>query len=456
MKTELLGQEKNIVRVKVEFEAAEFSKGLAEVLVEISRNTSIPGFRKGHAPRRVIEMRVGRRSLYNETLEKLLPEALQQVVEDYALDTISDPGIKVDEIREGEPVTCELTLEVMPETELPVLEEIEVERLNVAVTDDMVDSLVQDIQRQYSRLEPADRPAEEGDVVAVNFTTRILDAASAEESPPQKSDIDLSDGNIRAEVRSALTGKAAGETAETEFDVEPDYRDSSVAGKRVHYTMAVESVQARILPELDTDLFKKLFGEDTDIATEEAFRAKLRDDISIRMKAENEVHAANRAVDEVSKRSVLEVPESLAERQAELLRKRDGEEAKRRFGMDMQEVLRLGGESEAAYQEQNRARAVGMVRRTLVLDAIGKKYEIEVSKDDFEAEVDRRSALYGLDRNRLLGALYKDKKLMAQILDDIRYSKITDHLMTLVKVRDVDELSAPQAEAPADGAGGEI
>ena len=82
-----------------------------------------------------------------------------------------------------------------------------------------------------------------------------------------------------------------------------------------------------------------------------------------------------------------------------------------------------------------------MVRRTLVLDAIGKKYDVEVSKADFEAEVDRRSTLYGIDRNRLLGLLYKDRKLMTQVLDDLRYSKITALLMTLVKVRDVDELS---------------
>ena len=88
MKTELLGQEKNIVRVKVEFEAAEFSKGLAEALGEISRSTNIPGFRKGRAPRRVIEMRVGRQALYNEALEKILSAALQQIVEDYDLETI--------------------------------------------------------------------------------------------------------------------------------------------------------------------------------------------------------------------------------------------------------------------------------------------------------------------------------------------------------------------------------
>ena len=452
MKTELLGQEKNVVKIKVEFEAAEFSKGLTEALREISRGTNIPGFRKGHAPRRVIEMRIGRQALYNEALEKILPGALQQVVEDYALDTIADPAIKIDEVREGEPVTCELTLEVMPETELPVLEDIEVERLNAAVTDEMVDSLARSIRKQHSRLEATDRPAGDEDVVAVSFTTRILDDASSQ-GEPQKSDIDLSDENIRSEVRSALNGKAAGDTAETEFEVEADYRDSTVAGKRVHYTMSIETVKERILPDLNLDFFKKLFGEDTEIATEEAFRKRLGDDLLTRMKSENEAHASTRAVEEVSKRSILDVPESMVERQTEFLKKEDEEEAKRRFGMEMREVLRLEGEDEAAYENLIRSKALGMVRRTLVLDAIGKKYDVEVSKADFESEVDRRSTLYGIDRNRLLGLLYKDRKLMTQVLDDLRYSKITALLMTLVKVRDVDELSQTEtasSESPEE------
>ena len=450
MKTELLGQEKNIVRVKVEFEAAEFSKGLTEALGEISRQTNIPGFRKGHAPRRVIEMRVGRQALYNEALEKILPGALQQIVEDYALDTISDPSIKIDDIQEGQPVTCELTLEVMPETELPVLEEIEIERLNARVTDEMADSLALSIRKQYSTLETAERRAEEGDVLLVSFTTRVLDGASSAESNPQKSDIDLSDENIRTEVRSALLGKAMGETAEAEFDVEADYKDNTVAGKRVHYTMTVEAVKSRILPELDSTFFKKLFGEDTEVATEAAFRDRLRDNLLSRMKSENEAHAANRAVEEISKRSVLDVPESLVERQVQFLKKQDEKEAKQRFGAEMKDVLRMNGENEAEYENFVRTRASAIVRRTLVLDAIGKKYEVEVSKEDFEAEVDRRAALYGTDRNKLLGALYKDKDLIAQLLDDLRYAKITNLIMTLVKVQDVDELSAPQAEAGSE------
>lgn len=452
MKTELLGQEKNIVRVKVEFEAAEFSKGLTEALGEISRETTIPGFRKGHAPRRVIEMRVGRQSLYNEALEKILPGALQQVVEDYALDTISDPSINVNDIQEGAPVICELTFEVMPETELPVLEEIEVERLNAKVTDEMLNDLVRSVMHGHSQLEPVDRPAEDGDVVAVNFTTRILGDEPLKESEPQKSDIDLADEVVRGEVRSALLGKAAGETTETEFDVEPEYQDRSVAGKRVHYSMTVESVRKRVFPELNVAFYKKLFGEDTEIATEEAFRKRLYDNILERLKVENEAHAVDRAVSEVSRRSVVDVPDSMVERQVRVLRKRDDEEAKRRFGKDFKEVLGLTGEGEGAYEDLLRTKATEMVRHTLVLDAIGKTHDVEVSKDDFESEVDRRSALYGIDRNRLLGLLYKDRNLMMQVLDDVRYGKIRKLLMSLIKVRDVDELSVPPAESGSDDA----
>ena len=150
----------------------------------------------------------------------------------------------------------------------------------------------------------------------------------------------------------------------------------------------------------------------------------------------------------------MEVPESLVERQVELLKKRDDEDARRHFNMGMKELLKLKGEEEARYEGIIRSRAVEMVRNMLVLDAIGKKYDVEVSKDDFEAEVDRRAAIYGIERNRLLGLFHKDRKFMAGVVDDLRYSKITDLLMTLVKVRDVDELSAPQVEAPsADKAG---
>lgn len=135
MKTELLGQEKNKVRIKVEFEVEEFSKNFETVLREIAQKVNFPGFRKGHAPRRIIEMRFGRENLYGEALEKMVPDAIAQIVDDYDLETIATPTLEVETIRDGEPPLLTLTFEVLPEVVLPNLEEIEVEKTIASVSD---------------------------------------------------------------------------------------------------------------------------------------------------------------------------------------------------------------------------------------------------------------------------------------------------------------------------------
>ena len=115
MKTELLGQEKNIVKIKVEFEPEEFQDGLKKALSELSQQAHIPGFRRGHTPRKILEMRLGRGTIYREALEKILPENIKKIVDDYELDPIDSPSLEIGDIHEGEPVTCTLDFEAFPE-----------------------------------------------------------------------------------------------------------------------------------------------------------------------------------------------------------------------------------------------------------------------------------------------------------------------------------------------------
>ena len=104
MRTELLGQEKNIIRIKAEIEASEFTKALNRTISELSQQANFPGFRKGHAPRRIVEMRFGREAIYNEAIEKLMGNELQQVITDYELEPIETPTLNVTEkIEEGKP-----------------------------------------------------------------------------------------------------------------------------------------------------------------------------------------------------------------------------------------------------------------------------------------------------------------------------------------------------------------
>ncbi|MBQ6971031.1 MAG: trigger factor family protein, partial [Synergistaceae bacterium] len=170
MRTELLGQEKNIVRIKLEIEPAEFTKTLNKTITELAQQGNYPGFRKGHAPRRIIEMRFGRGALYNEAIEKIMNTELQQIVEDYELDLIEMPSLNVTEkIEEGKPVMCELTFEVKPEVTLPDFDGMEIERVVTQVTDADVDRLSKRIQMQLADIKETDRPIQDGDLVDMDL-----------------------------------------------------------------------------------------------------------------------------------------------------------------------------------------------------------------------------------------------------------------------------------------------
>jgi len=447
MNTELLGQDKNVVKIKVNFEADEFVDALKKALRELSRDLNIPGFRRGHAPRKVIEMRVGRDALYNETLEKLLSNAVPQILEDYDLETIDQPSLlSAGDIREGQPVSCELSFEVMPEVKLPEIGEIEVEKVRTDVTDDMLEKLIDRLRRDRSSLNPVERPVEANDVVTVTFRVRVLEEG-AEETAPRKNEIDLADENVRPAIREALLGHSIGDVVETEFDVEPDYQDKKVAGKRIHYTMTLESAVERVLPELGEEFYKKLFGDETEVLTEEAFRSKMRSDLAASLERENGDDAALRALEELVRRSELEVPVSMIKREAATLRRRDEQEAKERYGMELHQVLGPKNDHwEQDYLKILDTRAENLVRRTLVLNAVAKKYDVGIEQEDVEAELERRASLYGIDRNSLAAYFYKNEKAMDQLTNEVYQDKVLRQVLSLVKVREVAELSVPQKE----------
>lgn len=445
MKTELLGQEKNIVKVKVEFEAGEFAASLNEAIREIAQKASIPGFRKGHTPRKVLEMRFGKEGLYNEALEKMLPDAIEQVVGDYDLDTIASPSLKVEDINEGEPLVCELTFEVSPEVSLPELAEIEVEKLRPKVTDEMIDEMVAEFRKQHSTLNSVERAAGGGDVVTMTYATRIMDPSGGEpvEGAPQQNDIDLADPSIRAEIKDALKGKSKGEQVEAEFEVEPDYKDKDIAGRRIHYDITVDEVKERVLPEMAPEFYKQVLS--TEVDSEEAFKEEMKKRMLDHLEKENSTQASNSAIDLIAAKAELEIPETLLNRQMDFLKERDASEAKRRFNQEMEEVLRQSSISIAEYEQGVREKAADIVRRTLVLDQIGKELDVEVSKEEMEAEISRMAEAYRIDAAKMRAMFYKSRERMMQMVDELRYGKIAKLVMEKVKIKDVDELAASAA-----------
>ena len=450
MRTDLLGQEKNIIKIKAEIEASEFTKALNRTINELAQQGNFPGFRKGHAPRRIIEMRFGREALYNEAIEKIMSAELQQVITDYELEPIETPTLNVTEkIEEGKPVICELTFEVRPEVTLPEIDGMEIEKVVTEVTDADVERLSKRIQIQLSEIKEAERPIKDGDLVDVDLTIRVLnpDGSEAEEQPKPvttREKINLADETIRAEVRTALTGKSKGEEVSAEFDVEEGHADRALAGKHVSYRMKIDTVSEYILPEINEKFFHDVFGENTDIKDEAAYRERLRHDITAEVAQENQSDLYNRAVDLVASKATLELPDKFIERQIASMRREDSDWAKSN-GIDMDTAFGVGTEEgRKGYEALLRNRAEVAVRNVLVMDKLAEKYDIHIEQEDLEKEFDRRAEELHVSKGFVAKYFYENKNQLDRLTDQLRWDKTVETMLSHMAVKEVKELSKPE------------
>ena len=452
MKTELLGQEKNIVRIKLDIEAGEFVKALNKTLSELSQQVNVPGFRKGKTPRNILEMRFGKEAIYNEALEKIIPEQIRQIVEDYDLDVMDTPTLDLKEqIKEGQPVSCELVFEVRPEIELPDIDNLEIEKVVTEVDEEAVNSLEKRIKISMSEIKPAERAIQDGDLVDIDLTVRVLndDGSEAEKQPrPEisKEKINLSDTTIRKEVREALIGKNKGEEVYTEFTVEEKHQDREMAGKRLSYKMKINEISEYVLPEVNEQFYKDVFGENTDIKDYETFRARLKDDIINEVTATNQTDLEERAVEMAAKNSKLEIPENFVKRQMNVLRKNDEEWAKDNKITLTQAYALDTEEGRKGYENLLRQRAETSVRNVLVMDELAKKFDIHLEQADLEAEFERRAAQFNVTKGMIAKMFYENEDRLDNLRGHLRWNKIVKVLLEHMKIKEVKELSEDSHE----------
>jgi trigger factor len=177
MRSEFISQEKNRIEIKVEFETSEFVAELNKVIKSISERAKIPGFRKGHVPRKAIEMRYGKNAIHDETVENLLNENISEIMKDYDIEPLFTPSLKSrSAIIDGQPVSVNILIESRPEIVLPELEDIEVERLISVVDDTAIDQMVENLRKSQAKFVAVDSPVQDDSLVSVEFNMINLGA----------------------------------------------------------------------------------------------------------------------------------------------------------------------------------------------------------------------------------------------------------------------------------------
>ena len=445
MKTEILSQEKNLVEAKAQFTAEEVTKAVESTYKKISKQANIKGFRKGKIPRRTLELYFPKESVYAETIENLIPDAIDKMIEEYELKLITEPEVKPGEIKDGEDFEVTVKFEVTPQFDLPDLEEIEVEKTGYETTDEMVEEQVKRIVESRAEVVPTyeDRPLTKDDYASVKYDTFVYyeDGSEKKAEEGQKTEIFLGADTMRPEVVEAIVGKVPGDSVSIELPIEGEEAKKDHAVKS-RYEIEILGIMKKTAPELTDELVAEI--TQSKHKTVDDFKEEIRKQLQTAAENQSKENLKDTIVNKISGLVEVEIPQTLVDRQKDSIKKQQAERIKRENNMTMDDFFEKSGMSKEGYDTELETAARNIVKRALVLEAVAEANDIEWTPDELTQEIASIARMSGIDPKKLQDYVYGDRDRLFEMAEKIRNRKTLDYLVTAVKVTEVPEKKAEE------------
>lgn len=415
--------EKNTVVMEVEVDAERFEKAVHQAYKKLVKQVNIPGFRRGKAPRRIIENYLGKKALYNEAVEMVIPDAYVEALKQTGVEPISQPKVELVQVEEGEPVKFKATVKVKPEVNLGQYTGLEVTEVPARVTDEDVDRELEALRNRYAKLVTVEEGnVQKGDIVTIDFTGRV-EGEKFEGGQATDYSLEVGSGTFIPGFEEQLEGMSAGETKEFSVTFPEDYHNKDLAGKEAQFTVTVKTLKRKELAPLDDEFAKDVGEFDT--------LEELRADVLNNLKQAAEERARQQMRSEVVSKAVenaeVELPEEMVDNRVEEMVK-DMERRLMTQGLLLEDYLKHTNSSLEQLKEKMRPEAERTEKTALVLDAIAKKEGIEVTDDDLGEKIKEMAEQYRQDPETLRNILEKQNQL-DYLKVRIRREKTVDFLM---------------------------
>ena len=367
--------------ISVEIPAEEVSRETEAIVQKYQKVARLPGFRAGHVPPSIIRQRF-KEDLKSDVVEALVPRYFRKEAEKQGLVPVSQPRVTDLHIHEGEPLRFKASFEIMPEIKVEGYKELRAEHPAIEVKDEEVEEALNSVREQHATYTSVEgRPLQDGDFAQASMDGRPKEAE--DKTQPVHMDevlIEIGGKNTVPEFSEHLRGANAGEKREFEVKYPGDSTDKRLAGKTLVYTVNVQAIKQKDLPELN-DEFAKELGEFTSL---DQVRKQIRENMQAERKHDAEREAKDKLVNELVKRNEFEVPESLVDRQIDLRLER-GLRALAAQGMKMEDMKKMDLPRLRAGQ---RDQAVQDVKSSLLLDRIAELENIDVGEDELNHEIE--------------------------------------------------------------------
>ena len=388
--------EKNMAKLTIEVSAEDLEKAMQAAYQKAKGRISLSGFRKGKAPRKMIEQMYGKGIFLEDAANALIPEHYSKAVEECELEIVSQPEIAVTQAEPGKAFIFTAEVAVKPEVTLGEYKGVEVPKSETEVTDEDVEAELKKEQEKNSRtVTVEDRGAENGDITTIDFEG-FVDGEAFEGGKGTDYPLTLGSGSFIPGFEDQLVGSKAGDHVEVKVTFPEEYQAKELAGKEAVFQCDVKKVEAKELPELDDD-----FAQD---ASEFDTLAEYKEDIkkNLTEKKEKEARAAkeNAAVDKAIENAEMEIPDAMVATQTRQMLD-DFARRMQSQGLTMEQYFQFTGMTAEKMQEEMKPQALKRIQTRLVLEKIAEVENIQPTQEEVDEEISKMAEAYKMEADKI-------------------------------------------------------
>jgi trigger factor len=380
---------KSQVGMTIEVPAEVVEATYDRVLNRLASRAKIEGFRPGKAPRALVESRIGPAALREEVVETMVPQVLQQALDEKSIDPIDNPDIEVLELERGKPAKLKATVSVMPDVTLGDARSLQVPPPDHSheVTDEMVERRLEDLREPMAEITPVEREVRAGDIAVIDIEVEV-DGKVVESESRKSTEAEVREGVLLPELVEVLPGTFTGETREAKVHFPDDNSNPDLAGKDATIRVTVQSVKEKLLPPLDDELARSLTNGKQETA--DAYRSAVREELVESAAAITKLEREDAALKALVDVSSVEVPETLVDR--ELTTQLESlERSLNRQGLKLDRYLQYLGKSVDEWMAGESPDAEARLKVDLVIREFARREDLEPSEEDTLKYIDEQA-----------------------------------------------------------------
>ena len=405
--------EKNMAKLTIEVSAEEFEKGIQAAYLKEKGKISLPGFRKGKAPRKMIEKMYGVGVFYEEAANNVMPMAYSSAAKESELEIVSNPEIDIVQIEAGKPFIFTATVAVKPEVTLGEYKGVEVKKVDLTVTDEEIEAELKKEQEKNSRtVNVDDRAVENGDMIKLDFEG-FVDGVAFDGGKGENYDLTIGSNSFIPGFEDQLVGAKIGEDVDVNVTFPEEYHAKDLAGKAAVFKCKVNAISVKELPELDDEFAQEV----SEFDTLDEYKADVKKNLEEKKAAEAKTAKENEAVDKAVENAQMDIPDPMIDSQVEQMIN-DYARRLQSQGLSMEQYMQFTGTTLDALKEQVRPQALTQIKSRLVLEKIAEVEDIQISDEKLDEELTKMAESYKMELDKLkelMGDYEKDqmKKDMA-------------------------------------------